>query len=78
MIITGLREIRTYLKEKHSKEEVKNIEVHYVKPFPPNLYLSIFKLVENKREFFSLDQLKKEHNLSYNTGILLKINHETN
>ena len=75
MIITGLREIRTYLK--NSKQEMGNIELHYVKPFPPNLYLSIIRLMETKKEFSSLNQLRKEHNLTHNTGILLKINDGT-
>jgi hypothetical protein len=75
MIKTGLREIKKYLTKKGiSTLNKENLELHYVKPFPPNLYLEIQKLCGNLEQYPTQKELKIKWNLKAKTNILLKEN----
>ena len=72
MIITGLREIKKYLTKEKDNLNGLNLEIHYVKPFPPNLYLKIINFCKEAYTYSDQQELKELFKLKAKTNILLK------
>jgi len=73
MIITGFREVSKYILNIKDRSSL-TLDLHYVKPFPPNLYTIIIKNCDSTRLYTDRKQLRKQQGLKAKTSILLNAN----